>query len=122
MSEDGEVEHRGQPAEQLLRRALLEFRSMSKSEQNDVQELLKRIFDPRGTVFCPRPWPYRWVCPGNNCRPELVFTRYASWAADEKRFTKLIVRFNNWADGDRSLRVFCLSYKELGEQRDVRVA
>ena len=53
--------------------------------------------------------------------PQLTFLRYASTAADEERFTRLIVRFRNMAENDRSLVVLCFTYETLAPQADVRV-
>jgi hypothetical protein len=58
LSEDGEVVQAGWKATELLnfllRRSMEGFRSMSKAEQEEVELLLKRVFDPTGTVFAGR--------------------------------------------------------------------
>ena len=61
VNEDGEVVHPGCRVTELLTRALLGYRSLRLADQLEVQELLKHIFDPRGTVFCGRPFVYRWT-------------------------------------------------------------
>jgi hypothetical protein len=121
LSEDGEVVAHGYRATELLMRALLGYRSMTQGEQLEVRNLLKHIFDPRGTVFCGRPFLYRWVADAFNSGPALIFTRYASGAAGEERCTKLILKFRNMAENDRSLVVLCLTCETLARQADVRV-
>jgi hypothetical protein len=54
LSEDGEVVQASWKATELLRRSMEGFRSMSKAEQEEVELLLKRVFDPTGTVFAGR--------------------------------------------------------------------
>ncbi len=120
LSEDGEVVAHGYRATELLTRALLDG-SMSAEDQHEVEKLLKRIFDPRGTVFCGRPFTYRWLPEAFSSGPALIFTRYASGAAGEQRVTKLILRFRNWAENDRSLVVLCMTYETLAPQADVRM-
>ena len=94
---------------------------MTQGEQLEVRNLLKHIFDPRGTVFNGRPFLGRWARNGGllSSGEILVFTSYASGAADEERFTKLILRFR--ADNDRALVIQCLTYETLAPQADVRV-
>ena len=121
VDEDGELVATGHSATELLTRALLGYRSMPADEQREVRNLLKHIFDPRGTVFCGRPFTYRWCADAFNSGPALIFTRYASEAAGEERATKLILKFRNMAENDRSLVVLCLSYEALAPQADVRV-
>jgi hypothetical protein len=127
VDEDGEVVAHGYRATELLTRALLGYRSLARDDRLEVENLLKHIFDPRGTVFCGRSFLYRWCANERLLErggrlshgPALVFTRYASGAAGEERFTKLILRFR--ADNDRSLVVQCLTYETLAPQADVRV-
>ncbi len=129
VDEDGEVVHPGCRATELLTRALLGYRSMSPEDRLEVQNLLKHIFDPRGTVFCGRPFVYLWVAQESSRErggrlsrgPRLVFTRYASQAAREERFTKLILSFRNMAENDRSLVILCYTYEALAPQFEVRV-
>jgi hypothetical protein len=128
LSEDGELVASGYSATELLTRALLEFRSMPPAEQVEVLKLLKHIFDPRGTVFCGRSFTYKWFANerfrergergGVWNGPALVFMRYASTAADEHRYTKLMLKFR--AEHDRSLEVQCFTYEALAPQADVR--
>ncbi len=128
VDEDGEVVAPGWSATELLTRALLGFRSLSQQDRLEVQNLLKHIFDPRGTVFCGRPFTYTWFA-NERFRerggvlwtgPALVFTRYASGAAGEEGFTKLMLKFR--AEHDRSLEVTCFTYETLAPQADVRVS
>ena len=121
VNEDGEVVHPGCRVTELLTRALLGFRSLSQQDRLEVQTLLKHIFDPRGTVFCGRPFTDRWLEDAFNSGPALIFTRYASGAAGEERLTKLILKFRNMAENDRSLVVLCMTYEALAPQADVRV-
>jgi hypothetical protein len=121
VSEDGEVLHHGYHATELLTRALLGYRSMSAEDQLEVENLLKDIFDPRGTVFCGRPFMSKYAGGLQSGGPRLTFLRYASTATDEERFTRLIVRFRNMAENDLSLVVICFTYETLAPQADVRV-
>jgi hypothetical protein len=121
VSEDGEVLHHGYHATELLTRALLGYRSMSAEDQLEVENLLKRIFDPRGTVFDGRPFTDRWLEDAFNSGPGLIFTSFASGAAGEERLTKLILKFRNMAENDRSLVVLCMTYETLAPQADVRM-
>ena len=129
VDEDGEVVAHGYRATELLTRALEGYRSLSQEERLEVQNLLKHMFDPRGTVFCGRPFTYRWAAHERwqerggrlSHGPTLVFTRYASGAEGEEGFTKFILRFRNMLEGDRSLVVRCFTYEILAPQPDVRV-
>jgi hypothetical protein len=139
VDEDGEVVHPGCRATELLTRALLGYHSLSPEDLLEVENLLKHIFDPCGTVFCGRPFMCSWAsstpgstklgfCKNNKRRiistsggPMLVFSRAASGAADEARYTKLILKFRNMAENDRSLVVLCSTYETLAQQADVRV-
>ena len=133
VDEDGEVVTHGYRATELLTRALEGYRSLSPDDRLEVQNLLKHIFDPRGTVFCGRPFTYRWAASVNfdyitppdaeslEPGPVLMFTRFASQAADEVGFTTLSLRFRNVLQGDRSLVVRCFTYEILAPQADVRL-
>ena len=122
VDEDGEVVAHGYRATELLTRALLEYRSLSPDDRLEVQNLLKHIFDPRGTVFNGRPFLARWARNGGRLAPGpmLVFTRFASQAPDEERVTKLIVKFGHVAENDRALVVLCSTDEALAPQADVR--
>ena len=121
VSEDGEVLNHGYNATELLTRALSGYHSMSAEDQLEIEGILKHIFDPRGTVFCGRPFMSKYAPGLQSSGPSLTFLRTASTAADEERFTKLIVKFRNIAENDRSLVVLCLTYETLAPQADVRV-
>jgi hypothetical protein len=117
LSEDGDVvEHEGYKATELLTRALKEFPSMNKEEQDEVEHLLKHIFDPSETVFAGRPFKHWWVN-GTTVVPKLVFTRFLG----AELFTKFIVSFRDFKSHDYSLVVLCLSYEVLAPKVDVRM-
>jgi hypothetical protein len=142
VSEDGDVEQAGYRATELLSRALDEFwgmsdderaeaeralghgrrvgrgfDSMSHDERAEVESLMKRIFDPSGTVFAGRPFESTYLGATRTVRPMLVFTRYiaSQWT------TKLIARFGDYFANDRSVVVVCLTYERLPPQAGVRV-
>jgi hypothetical protein len=134
VSADGEVVEAGWKAAELLRRALAGFRSMSAAERAEVENLLKRIFDPTGTVLAGRPFMYQWFH-GAQLRTRLSFTREIS----AELFTKLCVSYRDETAGagagsdggsdggsddgsnSHSLFVWCYSYERLPPQADVRV-
>jgi hypothetical protein len=117
LSEDGDVvEHEGYKATELLTRALQGFPSMDKEEQDEVERLLKHIFDPSETVFAGRPFVHRWAN-GRTMDPILVFKRFTG----AELFTNFIVRFRDFKSHDYSLVAFCLSYERLAPRVDVRV-
>ncbi len=121
VSEDGEVLHHGYNATELLTRALSGYHSMSAEDQHEVENIVMRIFDPHGTVFCGRPFMSKYAVGLQSSGPQLTFLRAASTAADEERFTRLIVKFRNMAENDRSLVVLSFTYETLAPQADVRV-
>jgi hypothetical protein len=90
---------------------------MSYDERAEVESLMKRIFDPSGTVFAGRPFESTYLGATRTVRPMLVFTRYiaSQWT------TKLIVRFGDYFANDRSVVVVCLTYERLPPQAGVRV-
>jgi hypothetical protein len=46
----------------VLRRCLQRYLLMSREDRAEVDQLLKRVFDPTGTLFAGESLVYRWAC------------------------------------------------------------
>lgn len=118
VNDDGEILDHGYRATELLRDALEGYDAMRRDDRLEVEGLMKRIFDPHGTVFHGRQFIPRVL---RTMGPVLMFIRYASLSPEERRVTKLILKYRDWMQNDRSLELYCFTYETLEPQADVRV-